>query len=55
MQNNKKTEAEWRAQLTENEYRILREKGTEMPHTGKFNLHFEKGTYTCKGCGTQTI
>ncbi len=51
MQNKKKTEAEWKAQLTENEYRILREKGTEMPHTGKYNLHFEKGSYTCKGCG----
>lgn len=51
MQNKKKTEAEWKAQLTENEYRILREKDTEMPHTGKYNLHFKKGTYTCKGCG----
>ena len=48
----KKTEAEWKAQLTENEYYILREKGTEHPHTGKYNLHFDEGTYTCKGCGT---
>lgn len=47
-----KTDKEWKEQLTENEYYILREKGTERPHTGKFNLHFEKGTYTCKGCGT---
>ena len=47
-----KSNKEWKDQLTENEYYILREKGTERPHTGKFNLHFEKGTYTCKGCGT---
>ena len=49
----KKTEAEWRAQLTENEYHILREKGTERPHTGEYNLHFENGNYSCKGCGTE--
>ncbi len=48
-----RSEAEWKSQLTENEYHILREKGTERPHTGKFNLHFEAGTYVCKGCGTQ--
>ena len=47
-----KTDKEWKEQLTENEYYILRKKGTERPHTGKFNLHFEKGTYACKGCGT---
>ena len=47
-----KTEAEWKAQLTPEEYRILREKGTEYPHTGKYNLHFDNGTYACKGCNT---
>lgn len=47
-----KSDQEWRDQLTENEYHILRDKGTERPHTGKFNLHFEKGTYVCKGCGS---
>lgn len=41
-----RSEAEWKSQLTENEYHILREKGTERPHTGKFNLHFEAG-YLC--------
>ena len=45
-----KTDEEWKAQLTPDEYRILREKGTEYPHTGKYNLHFENGTYHCKGC-----
>ncbi len=46
------SEEEWKSQLTENEYHILREKGTEQPHTGEYNLHFEEGTYQCKGCGT---
>ncbi|WP_408733622.1 peptide-methionine (R)-S-oxide reductase MsrB [Neptunitalea lumnitzerae] len=48
-----KTEAEWKAELTPEEYRILRQKGTEYPGTGKYNLHFEDGAYTCKGCGTK--
>lgn len=46
-----KTEEEWRTQLSDEAYRILRKKGTEMPHTGMYNLHFENGSYTCKGCG----
>lgn len=47
------TEEEWRNKLTEQQYYVLRQKGTEVPHTGKFNLHFEKGIYTCAGCGTE--
>ncbi len=46
-----KSEAEWHAQLGQERYRILRQKGTEMPHTGKYNLHFEHGTYCCGACG----
>jgi len=46
-----KSEEEWRKELSEEEYRILRQKGTERPHTGRYNLHFEKGMYTCAGCG----
>ena len=49
----KKTEKEWKEILTDEEYRILREKGTEMAFTGEFDKHFEKGTYTCAGCGTE--
>lgn len=45
------TESDWRKKLTDEEYYILREKGTERPYTGKFLLHKEKGNYTCKGCG----
>ncbi|WP_452224705.1 peptide-methionine (R)-S-oxide reductase MsrB [Lacinutrix chionoecetis] len=48
--NLKKSEEEWRKALTDEEYRILREKGTERPHSGKYNLHFEEGTYKCAGC-----
>lgn len=47
-----KSENEWRKQLDSDSYRILREKGTEMPHSGEYNLHFENGNYHCKGCGT---
>lgn len=45
------SDAEWKNRLTENEYYILRQKGTEQPYTGKFLLHKEQGNYTCKGCG----
>jgi peptide-methionine (R)-S-oxide reductase len=45
-----KTEEEWKKQLGLEKYKILRQKGTEFPHTGKYNLHFEKGTYCCAGC-----
>ncbi|CAM3523766.1 peptide-methionine (R)-S-oxide reductase MsrB [Aquirufa ecclesiirivi] len=46
-----KSEAEWKAKLTPDEYYILRQKGTERPFTGKFLMHNEKGVYTCRGCG----
>lgn len=45
-----KTEQEWMELLGLEKYRILRQKGTEYPHTGKYNLHFEEGTYCCAGC-----
>jgi methionine-R-sulfoxide reductase len=45
------TETEWKAKLSEEEYYILRQKGTERPYTGKFLMHKEEGVYTCKGCG----
>ena len=47
-----KSESEWREQLSAEEFKILRQKGTEFAHTGKFNLHFEDGTYKCKGCNS---
>ena len=46
-----KTEEQWKSELGAERYRILRQKGTELPHSGKYNLHFEKGTYCCGACG----
>ena len=46
-----KTDKEWREQLSPKEYEILRNKGTERPNTGIYNMHFKEGVYTCKGCG----
>ena len=48
-----KSDKEWRDQLTDEEYRILRDKGTERPHTGEYNLNFEEGIYKCAGCNQQ--
>ncbi len=42
---------DWKKELTEDEYRVMREKGTEPPFSGQFNAHFESGTFSCKGCG----
>ena len=48
-----KTEEEWRKELTPEQYRVLREKGTEAPFTGEYDKHFDKGTYTCAACGAE--
>jgi peptide-methionine (R)-S-oxide reductase len=46
-----KTEQEWQAELTPEQYRVLRRKGTEAPFTGEYDHTFEPGTYHCAGCG----
>ncbi len=46
-----KTDAEWRAILTAEQYRVMREKGTERAYTGEYNEHHETGTYHCAACG----
>jgi peptide-methionine (R)-S-oxide reductase len=46
-----KTDDEWKTILTDEQYHIMREKGTERPYTGKFWDHKETGTYKCAGCG----
>jgi len=47
------TEQEWKKKLTEEQYRILREKGTERAFSGKFYTNHEDGIYTCAACGTE--
>ena len=46
----KKTDAYWKDKLNAESFRILRQQGTEYPHTGAYNLHFKKGTYRCMAC-----
>jgi len=46
------TEEEWRAKLDPEQYRVLREKGTERPFTHEFWNQSPKGTYTCAACDT---
>ncbi|KAF2117409.1 Mss4-like protein [Lophiotrema nucula] len=46
-----KTEGEWQAQLSPEQFRILRKKGTEMAGTGKYDKHYpDAGVYTCGAC-----
>ena len=41
---------EWKEKLTPDQYKVLRERGTEMPFTGKYNKNKERGMYVCAGC-----
>ena len=45
-------EEEWKEKLTEEQCRVLRQKGTERPFTGKYWNNKKKGIYYCAGCGT---
>jgi peptide-methionine (R)-S-oxide reductase len=48
-----KTDAEWRRELTPDQYRILRQKGTEPAFTGEYDSVFDPGSYSCGACGTK--
>ena len=50
-----KTDAEWKESLSDEEYRVLRKKGTEAPFTGEYWKHTEKGSYLCAGCGEEVF
>ena len=46
-----KSDTEWKAELTPEEYHVLREKGTERAFTGEYWETMEPGTYVCRACG----
>ena len=46
-----KTDAEWKAELTPEQYQVTRKHGTERAFTGEYHATKDKGTYMCVGCG----
>ena len=53
MEKIQKTDEDWKKALTPEQYRVLREKGTERPFTGEYNENHDKGMYRCAGCGAE--
>lgn len=48
-----KPEEQWRKELSPEEYRVLREAGTEAPFTGEYNDTKTEGVYSCRACGAE--
>jgi len=48
-----KTDTEWKKELTDQEFYVLRMKGTDRPSDGGYTKTFKKGTYVCRACKTQ--
>jgi len=48
-----KTDEEWKKTLTPEQYRVLREKGTERPFYGEYETVYEPGQYNCAACGLE--
>jgi len=51
--NERPTDNEWRERLTREQYKILREKGTERAFSGEYDKFYEPGMYKCAGCGAE--
>ena len=50
-----KTDEEWRRELTPEQYRVTRQKGTERAFTGEYYEHKDEGTYLCVACGQEVF
>ena len=48
-----RSDSDWKKKLSDEQYRVLRQCGTELPGTGRYYDFFEKGTYLCAACGNE--
>lgn len=51
MEKLKKSDAEWRAELSDEQFRVTRQAGTEAPYSGEYDDHWDTGRYACVCCG----